>query len=108
MLQIATRQGSFAVSLETVTYCRSDQKYVLIVTGNGKVYRRLGKLSELAALLPEEFVRVHQSFLANWRHVTGLDRKTWELILDSGERIPVSRVYRAEIGSRCQKCLLER
>lgn len=101
VLQIVTRQGSRAVSLSTVTYCRSDQKYVLLVTDSGQVYRKLGKLSELAAQLPKRFVRTHQSFLVNWDRVSGLDRRTWELVLDSGERVPVSRAYKEQIGARC-------
>lgn len=103
VLQLKTKRGNYAISADTIIYCQSDQKYVLLVTDSGQVYRKLGKLSALQPLLPQQFVRTHQSFLVNWDRVTGLDRTAWELILEDGSRIAVSRTYQQSVGERFQK-----
>lgn len=107
VLQIKTRQGFHAVSAGSILFCQSDQKYVMIVVQSGEIYRKLEKLDQLAGQLPDYFIRVHQSFLVNSRRVTGLDRTTWELLLDAGNRIPVSRAYRRAVDEHIQKCLYE-
>lgn len=94
VLQLRTKKGYYALSLSTVTYCQSDQKYALVVTDTGEIHRRLIKLDQLAELLPRYFVRIHQSFLVNAKRVASLDKSTWEIVLDQGERLPVSRAYR--------------
>ncbi len=106
VLQIKTRQGCRALSAASILFCQSDKKYVSLVSEGGDAFRRLGKLDDLAGLLPDYFVRVHQSFLVNFRRVTALDRVTWEVVLDTGDRVPVSRTYRESTGALFQKCLL--
>ncbi len=104
VLQISTRQGSYAVSASDILFCQSDQKYVVITTASGEVYRKIGKLDHLLQTLPEYFFRVHQSFLVNSHRLIGLDKTNWEVLLDSGHRIPVSRVYHKATLEQTQKC----
>lgn len=54
-----------------------------------------GTLTEIAELLPPEFVRIHRSIIANVRHVESVLRN--EIIVDSQECLPVSRSRRAAI-----------
>lgn len=108
VLHIKTRQGSYAISVKSIIFCQSDQKYISIVTDTGKIYRKLGKLNQFAEGLPSEFLRVHQSFLINSRHVVELDKVTWELITDTGYRVPVSRVYHQTALNIFQKMSFER
>lgn len=107
VLQIKTRQGCHAVTAANILFCQSDQKYVMLITESGTIYRKLSKLDDVMLDLPEYFERVHQSFLVNTRHIIGLDKNTWELILDSGNRIPVSRAYRKTVSDRIQKYLYD-
>lgn len=104
VLQISTRQGSYAVSASDILFCQSDQKYVVITTAAGEVYRKVGKLDHLLQALPEYFFRVHQSFLVNSHRLVGLDKTNWEVLLDSGHRIPVSRAYHKATLEQTQKC----
>lgn len=103
ILQIVTRKGIYAVSVDSVLYCQSDLKYVMLLTEDGNCYRKLGKLDELKRELPADFTRVHQSFLVNNRKVCGIDKSTHELILEGGLRIPYSRAYRSAVEQMFQK-----
>ena len=93
VLQIHTRQGEYAVSVRNILYCQSDLKYVQLVTKKGTVYRKLWKLDEVLSVLPEYFIRVHQSYVVNVREAEGFDRSAHELLMTDGIRIPVSRPY---------------
>ena len=105
ILQIKTRQGCYAITASSILFCQSDQKYVMIVTEAGEIFRKLEKLDQLALVLPDYFVRVHQSFLVNSHRISGLDKTSWEILLDSGNRIPVSRAYQKTIAEQIQKFL---
>lgn len=105
ILQIASRQGCYAVSVESILYCMSNQKYISIVTKNGFSYRKLGKLDDFAVVLPDYFLRIHQRFLVNYHHFSGIDKSNnnWTLLLDTGDRIPISRVYQKSVDEQFKK-----
>lgn len=105
VLQLKTRQGCYAITTASILFCQSDQKYVMVTTETGEVFRKLDKLDHLAMQLPEYFLRVHQSFLINSRRISGVDKTTWEILLDSGNRIPVSRAHQKNVAEQLQKCL---
>lgn len=105
VLQIKTRQGYRAVTASSILFCQSDQKYVMIIMESGEIFRKLEKLNHLSMELPEYFVRVHQSFLVNSHRISGLDKVSWEILLDSGNRIPVSRAYQKTVTEHIQKYL---
>lgn len=102
VLQLKTRQGCQAITASSILFCQSDQKYVMIVTASGEIFRKLEKLDHLAALLPGYFLRVHQSYLVNTRRISGLDKTLWELRLDGGNRVPVSRAYQRIVADQFQ------
>lgn len=94
VLQLRSKKGTLAISVSSVLYCQSDLKYIVTITTQGQLHRKLGKLDDIARLLPPGFLRIHQSFLVNPTHIAGVDKTTWELLLDQGERLPVSKKYR--------------
>lgn len=99
VLHIHTRKGDYSISVESIVFCQSDQKYVTIVTDSGKNYRRIGTLNQLQETLSDEFLRVHQSFLVNTKKIKSVDKVTWEIETNEGYHIPVSRPYRQEVQS---------
>lgn len=105
VLQMKTRQGCYAITASSILFCQSDQKYVMVVTDSGEIFRKLDKLDHLVMLLPDYFIRVHQSFLVNSHRISGLDKTSWEILLDSGNRVPVSRAYQKSIAEQIQKYL---
>ena len=105
ILQITTRQGCYAVSTASILYCMSDQKYVSIITNRGLTYRKLAKLDDFGAVLPVCFLRVHQRFLVNSHYIYGIDKSesNWSLLLNTGDRIPISRVYQKSVDEQFQR-----
>jgi len=77
------------LNLEEITHIESDSEYVIFYTGNNKVMSNQS-LKSLERSLPNNFMRVHRSFIINKNKVTGL--KSRDLIL-SELRIPVSDSY---------------
>lgn len=67
-------------------HCRDE---VLIVPG---------KLSDLLATLPPNFVQTHKSYVVNLGCATAMNRD--ELILADGMRVPVSRQFHKEAAKR--------
>ncbi len=104
VIQISTRERCCAVSASSVVYCQSDLKYIILVTEQGEVFRKLGKLQDISAKLPPYFVRVHQSYIVNTEHISVIDKSSREIITKEGCRIPVSKAYKSEADALIQKC----
>ena len=67
-------------------HCRDE---VLVVAG---------KLSRFLAILPLNFVQTHKSYVANLHYAAAMNRD--EVILDGGDKIPVSRQFNKEASKR--------
>ena len=71
-----------------------DHQYIKLGSGEkGDVRMTLGEINEKLASF--DIVRVHKSFLVNYKYVQRLE--TSELLLTGGERVPVSRNKSREI-----------
>ena len=93
------------VLLRDIYYFESRRRKIYIVTEKG-VLEFYGKLSEVEESLKSSkgiFMRIHQSFLVNYRHVEGLAYDF--VIMDDGKRIPISEDRRKQIGE--QYCAME-
>lgn len=98
MLSLRFHGSSVAVRTEELIYVESAHRKLTLHTKE-RDYELSEKLAELESKLPEaDFVRCHQSFLVNLRFVAGMDSK--ELLLTSGERLPVSRAHLKETRTR--------
>ncbi len=87
---------SFNNTLNTVRYSQilyltSDKHIVIFHLTSGKTLKSYGKIDDFVTQLPTEvFLRCHQSYIINLKHVTGMSNR--EFIF--GEvRVPVSRKY---------------
>lgn len=97
---------SFNNSLHTVRcsqllYLTSDKHIVNFHLINGETLKSYGKLDDFVTQLPSEvFVRCHQSYIINLKHVT--DMTTGEFML--GEvKVPVSRKYSVQAREKYRK-----
>lgn len=80
-----------AVRCSQILYLTSDKHIVNFHMVNGQTLKSYGKLDDFVTQLPAEtFVRCHQSYIVNIKHVTGMT--TGEFILGDLE-VPVSRKY---------------
>ena len=73
--------------LKEIRFIESNRNYNIIHADND--YEVRGTLSELEAKLDEAFVRVGRSYLVNLHYVRRIGKT--ELILNTGENLPVSR-----------------
>lgn len=88
-----------------ILYIGSREHTIFIYCTDKRVQGCKGKLNELALrICGDVFLRCHQSFIVNMYHVDSLSGN--ELMI-SGQRIPISRRYYAEVKKRYQEILFE-
>lgn len=77
-----------SINLNDVNYIESHLRTVIMHCGKIKktIYK---KLNEIENILPEKFIRCHQSYIVNMEKVNILT--TNKFILKSGDKIPVSQ-----------------
>ena len=87
----------FRIMIRDILYFESEKRTVILHSRSGSwvIYK---KLNEVQEMLPDYFVRCHQSYLVNMNEVKSL--KPLRLELYRGEEIPVSRPKYRETKER--------
>ncbi|MDD7177354.1 MAG: LytTR family DNA-binding domain-containing protein [Lachnospiraceae bacterium] len=88
ILDLTMKGKVLRIPYKNILYVESDGRY-LYIHQNAQTERVTMKLSELIQLLPESFLRCHQSYLINMEWVKKFSGKTVEL--QNGAVLPVSR-----------------
>jgi len=88
---ILSLQDSFQViDLNELLYCETDKGYTTFYCSDGKKYLVSKTLKEFESQLTNaHFVRPHQSFMVNLKHIDRYD-KSGTINLKTGTKIPVS------------------
>lgn len=84
---IRGKQGDLRLPYESILYFKSQGHKVYAAAADA-CYSFYGKLSELETHLPSCFVRIHNRYLVNLRHLNALEGNH---VLIGGQRLPVSR-----------------
>ena len=84
------KQTQIRIPADDILYLERNLRETFIYTRN-KSYTTRDKLGDLLQQLPSFFVCCHRSFLVNLHTVTSLHHA--EIILNNGQRIPVSRAH---------------
>lgn len=86
------------IEYASICYLEAVKEYIAIHTDKEKilVYKRM---KEVAVLLPLQFVRIHNSYIVNLRHISNIESN---LVKVKGERLPVSNSYRNLFQERVQ------
>ena len=92
--------GEENVRLDMIRYLEIAGKKVAVHLENGEALYINGKLDDIAQKLfngtgNNLFVRCHQSYLVNLRHVESMQR--YLLVFADGEELPVSKAYTKEV-----------
>lgn len=88
-IKVKSATGSKDIHPNDIIYIKSDGSYIEIQTTQKKyVQRKL--LKEIETELPENFARIHRSYIANMDY---LEEKRTDEIVVGGYAIPVSRGY---------------
>jgi two-component system response regulator LytT len=85
------------IAVEDILFVRGADDYSELHLAGGEVHLHEKSLTALEALLPETFLRVHRSYIANLARVTGLRS---DAVSIHGMSVPVGRVYRAGLRAR--------
>lgn len=84
------RRRTLLIPTRTILYFQSELKTVRIFLTEGQTEAVTAKLSDVERGLTNDFIRIHQSFLVNGRHVRVLDRSGRTVVLSDGARLPLS------------------
>lgn len=101
---VETRRQLLHIRHEEILYFESRGKSVYPHLVSGAAESFPARLDVVAArLAAQRYVRCHQSYLVNLRHIRQLNKATHQLLLSSGAIIPVSKQYYAPV----HECLRE-
>ncbi len=89
--------GEVTLPLREIRYIEAQRQYSLIRAASGD-YRIKVPISELEKRLDGYFLRVQRSFIVNLREVLRITRA--EVILRSGEAVPISRGMAESVGRK--------
>ncbi len=95
-LPIRKPNGISLISLEQVSFFRSDGNYVEICLKNGKLEYHRQTLDSLAKILPAQFSRIHRSYIVDKRdvkHVHSHGGGKYDVELENNTNLPLSRIY---------------
>jgi DNA-binding LytR/AlgR family response regulator len=83
----------YRINFDDILYIESIKDYVNIKTGDQE-YIVLDTLKSLENQLPENFARVHKSFILNLDKIEKIDIRN--VFLSSGKEIPIGETYKSE------------
>lgn len=99
-LALPVSNGLMLLHLDDILYCNSDKNYTeVFVRGEKKPHVISKPLSDFDAfLVPQGFVRVHQSHLVNRKHIKRYVKgEGGEVVMSDGANLPVSRRQKADL-----------
>lgn len=89
------------VLLHDILYIKSDRHYVEYHLENEEVLRQRESMRELENRLENfDFIKVHQRYLINLKHIKFVDKKREFVLLENGERLEMSRNYKSETDKK--------
>lgn len=101
------RRASGVIPYSKILYICSRKHVLFIHCTDGRVQESTGKLNDLEQqICGDVFLRCHQSFIVNVYHVREI--AGMEIVLvENGEKVPVSSFYYAAVQERYRKLLFE-
>ncbi|MBP6643973.1 MAG: response regulator transcription factor [Flavobacteriales bacterium] len=98
-IALPVADGLEMVDVENITYCESDSNYTVVHQNDKKRLVISRTLKEFEDILdPEQFIRVHHSYLINVKHIKKYIRgEGGEVIMSDGTNVAVSRRKKQEL-----------
>lgn len=93
--------GEILIDIKNVRYFKADGHF--LISYGSKEERIYGTMQELEERLKnKEFIRIHKSYLVNFRYFHSLESKS--IKLSSGEELPISRNRMLEVKKMIHEC----
>lgn len=89
-ISIRANRKQHPINLNELVYIESLDDMVKIVTKSNELITR-EKISKLATSLPQNFIRVHRSYIVNLKYVNSFSHQELQV---GSTRIPISRSYK--------------
>ncbi|HEY0157762.1 MAG TPA: LytTR family DNA-binding domain-containing protein [Thermoanaerobaculia bacterium] len=97
MLVVRKGRELRTIPIASILYVRGADDYAELHLADGTVHLHEKSLAALESLLPETFLRVHRSYIANTAHARGL--RTGALVMEDDSLVPIGRTYRDAVKS---------
>lgn len=95
---LKTQFGLASVRFSRILYAESEKRIVHIYLTNGLQYDSYIKMDVLEQAMPQNFMRIHQSFLVNLDYAQMISDNN--LVLSNSRTLPISRNYKASLKER--------
>ncbi len=82
------------VGFKEILFVKSEHVYIEIVTNTGEKLLVRESLSECIRKLPESFMKVHRSYIANLEHLKAIEGGT---LIIGNQEIPIGKNYRDDL-----------
>lgn len=92
------RSREYSVNADSILYFEALNKKIMLRTA-GQAFEFYMPMEEILKNLPENFVRIHKSYIVNTRHITVADYKNMTVTLDDNSTIFISRTYKKNLQS---------
>ncbi len=88
------------ILFEDILYIESMSDYVKIATSSNNTVITRERISHIFKELPENFLRIHRSFIVNSQKIDSFSKTELEV---NERRLPISRTYKKEVNKRLIK-----
>lgn len=93
------------IELKQIVYVESAGNYIFIVTPTKKIMAYLTLKGIESQLPPQEFIKIHQSFLVSFSRIESIEGNQ---VIVNGKPIPISRSYRDSLMKIVEERMLKR
>lgn len=97
---LSSRGIFYGINSDKIYYAESSKR-ILTLVGEAEKWEAYMKVDELEALLPENFLRCHKSYIVNMNWIESLSAQG--ILLENGKKIPVSRARYNQARERFQE-----
>ncbi len=85
---------------DNIIYISSKSNYLIFVCKNDEIRTR-GKIETALEMLPPKiFVRIHNRFIINMKHLCRIDNTNFKVLLDDKTELDISRAYKSQLVER--------
>ncbi|MCI7813301.1 MAG: LytTR family DNA-binding domain-containing protein [Lachnospiraceae bacterium] len=103
VITIEVQNEIYRFSVSDILYIQAKDNYLDIITAKKNTLIRY-KISDMEKLLePYQFLRIHKSYLVNYRYIFSLQGKT--VTLEDGTQLPISRYRLSEVQEKFKECI---
>ncbi len=99
-ITVRSERKNRQISVEVIRYIESMSDYVKIFLNSGEIVITREKISALQLKLPDQFIRIHRSFIVNRIFIDSYNR---EEIVAGKNHLPLSRTYKKEFIQTMEK-----